>query len=574
MGLTTEQVLLLNNLMYMEPEKDCPLQKPDDFTGMSIGEWLDNIDLSQIADDRNYGSFMTGRDWKNIIHAARSDEMLKSMIITETHVDAEGGGGRSAVFTNDDTNDAVVVFKGTEGKQEWSDNFSGGNHADTPYQENALTWYQETYRQNGLDRYEITVTGHSKGGNKAKYVSLLDHTVDHCVSVDGQGFSDKFMQKYADVIAARQSVIENHNIDYDYVNLLLNDVGATVYYKGYDYGKGGFLENHCPNTFLNFDEDGTFTITVNPNGQAQEMKALDMFLNNTLRSLPDEKRTDMLVMINAIADSAFSIKGKSTTDVANMFLQLAADEKYADDLSYLLAYTIEYEQAHPEFAKQINHVLEAFGMEDAVQYIDIVDGVLNFKTEILGKSIDFDTIYSMLSSVAGKIPDWLLRHISSWIHSEYGIELSKDQLRNLLHIVRMVNDDMHSIKIVDNGSDIRIEEAAYDTDISQEYAANLSGSPCLIDLHISGMREAAGEFDKMANKLSQAGTEVMSVTRIMKQSYRSGNMDNIQCRLMQIQQRIEILKAQSKQFGSMLSEIAEEYRMTEQQIFHAFTTGI
>ncbi len=541
---------------------------------MILLEWLDNIDLSQIADDRNYGSFMTGRDWKNIIHAARSDEMLKSMIITETHVDAEGGGGRSAVFTNDDTNDAVVVFKGTEGKQEWSDNFNGGNHADTPYQENALTWYQETYRQNGLDRYEITVTGHSKGGNKAKYVSLLDHTVDHCVSVDGQGFSDKFMQKYADVIAARQSVIENHNIDYDYVNLLLNDVGATIYYKGYDYGKGGFLENHCPNTFLNFDEDGTFTITVNPNGQAQEMKALDMFLNNTLRSLPDEKRTDMLVMINAIADSAFSIKGKSTTDVANMFLQLAADEKYADDLAYLLAYTIEYEQAHPEFAKQINHVLEAFGMEDAVQYIDIVDGVLNFKTEILGKSIDFDTIYSMLSSVAGKIPDWLLRHISSWIHSEYGIELSKDQLRNLLHIVRMVNDDMHSIKIVDNGSDIRIEEAAYDTDISQGDAASLSGSPCLIDLHISGMREAAGEFDKMANKLSQAGTEVMSVTRIMKQSYRSGNMDNIQCRLMQIQQRIEILKAQSKQFGSMLSEIAEEYRMTEQQIFHAFTTGI
>ena len=131
-----------------------------------------------------------------------------------------------------------------------------------------------------------------------------------------------------------------------------------------------------------------------------------------------------------------------------------------------------------------------------------------------------------------------------------------------------------SIKIVNNGSDIRIEEAAYDTDISQEYAGSLSGSPCLIDLHISGMREAAGEFDKMANKLAQAGTEVMSVARIMKQTYRSGNMDNIQCRLMQIQQHIEILKAQSKQFGSMLLEIAEEYRMTEQQIFHAFTTGI
>lgn len=33
-----------------------------------------------------------------------------------------------------------------------------------------------------------------------------------------------------------QDKISNHNVESDYVNLLLNDVGNTTFYKGYDYG--------------------------------------------------------------------------------------------------------------------------------------------------------------------------------------------------------------------------------------------------------------------------------------------------------------------------------------------------
>ena len=35
-------------------------------------------------------------------------------------------------------------------------------------------------------------------------------------------------------ITARQSRIENLNVDYDYVNPLLNDVGESTFYKGHD----------------------------------------------------------------------------------------------------------------------------------------------------------------------------------------------------------------------------------------------------------------------------------------------------------------------------------------------------
>ena len=153
----------------------------------------------------------------------------------------------------------------------------------------------------------MTVTGHSKGGNKSKYIALLDDTVDHCVSFDGQGFSDKFMAQYKDQIAARQNVIENHNVDYDYVNLLLNDVGETTFYKGQDLGEGGFLENHCPNTFMKFGEGGSFEMVVNPEGQGKEMQALDQFLNSYLRSLSDSERNGALELVNALIDDAFSM---------------------------------------------------------------------------------------------------------------------------------------------------------------------------------------------------------------------------------------------------------------------------
>ena len=136
---------------------------------------------------------------------------------------------------------------------EWKDNFQGGSVTDQPdgvstlQQERALEWYQS---QN-LDGYDsVTVSGHSKGGNKAKYVTIMDDSVDRCLAFDGQGFSDEFIEKYEDKIAENQYKIHNHNVDGDYVNILLNDVGDKTYYKGYNYGDGKFLENHCPNTYM------------------------------------------------------------------------------------------------------------------------------------------------------------------------------------------------------------------------------------------------------------------------------------------------------------------------------------
>ena len=566
MALTTEQALLLNNLMYLEPGENSPLQRPDSFEGQTVGDWLNSIDTSRIQDAGDYGSFTTGADWKNIIEAARQDSTLMNMRIADTHVDASGngGGGRSAVFISEETGDAFVVFKGTESSKEWVDNFQGGNTTDTAHQQNALEWYREVYGEHNLGNYEVTVSGHSKGGNKAKYITVLDDSVDHCLAFDGQGFSDQFMEKYAGEISARQEKIENHNVDYDYVNFLLNDIGNSTYYEGHDYGAGGFLENHCPNTFLNFHEDGSFSLSVNPDGQAEEIQALDAFLNNLLRSMPDGRRDEMLTMVNAVLNTAFSFDGtQSSQDVINTFLDMAADPEYSDALAYLIAYTVEYEQANPELAEQINSILQEFGMDDFTRYVDVTDGLLNFEKEfdlgLLGTyRVDFDLLYDLANGVTTILPGWIWDKILAWLREEYGIDLTREELTHLLNVVGKVNENMDHIKIEDNGADIQIASSG-----------SGSGGPfASISIHVSTVRQEAGTLRESARGLQQYAE--MLRTEAGNISFQTWSAEIIRQKLQRISDRIGVDGEKAKGLGDALTEAAQRYEHSETQNLSRF----
>lgn len=305
--LTTEQLLLLNNLMYL-PGKT-PFSSIEHTEAKTVGEWVEGIDMSGVDRLSHYGFCMTGRDLENVIGAVRNDDVLMNMQIAAAHVmesDDSGGGGVSAVFENPVTGEAVVAFRGTA-PEEWRDNFAGGtgttlsDGVSTMQQWKALEWYRG---QNLEGRGMITVTGHSKGGNKAQYIALLDDSVSRCVSFDGQGFSDQFMEAYRAQVARNQYKIANNSVRHDYVNPLLNAVGRQIYYEGYDYGKGGFLENHCPNTFFFFDENGNYQIKVAENGQAEGMRVLRELTGRYLRSLTPESRAELLAFLGETAELA------------------------------------------------------------------------------------------------------------------------------------------------------------------------------------------------------------------------------------------------------------------------------
>lgn len=444
MALSTEQLLILNTLMYMDPEAFPAIV---DDQGNTVGDLIRAADPQAIDPAAQYDGFITGQEWLNILQATRRDPVLMNMSIAATHIDrAEGGGGgRSAVFLSPRTGDAVVVYKGTQSPEEWADNLAGSNLADTPQQRNALNWYRQVYQQLGLNRYRVTVTGHSKGGNKAKYVSILDSTVNRGVSFDGQGFSDLFIQKYGSLIRRRKRYLESHSAEYDFVNFLFHNVGSATFYTASPLEGGGLARNHAPSAMMHTTPEGAIRMVPAPNGQAAGIQALGRFTDLYFQSMTPRRRAGSYATVEALRAAAFGIGNVSgRKDLINVFLPLVSDPEYSDHLAYLLAFTIKYTQCHPTFIGQIRQLLDRFGLEDITRYILLVDGIINLHLDTPLGTITFDRIFHELSNGTQGISPGLLAILIGWTASR-GIDLTPGQLRQLLAIVPKVHTYMDII---------------------------------------------------------------------------------------------------------------------------------
>ncbi|MBR3357629.1 MAG: DUF2974 domain-containing protein [Solobacterium sp.] len=458
MSLSVKQLLLLNNLMYLEPEEG-PFPDLHSFSGRKVSDWVYSIDILEINDpDPEHPMMTTAAEWRDIVLAARKDRRILQLRILNVFTDLsrDGGGCKSAVFISLDTADAVVVFKGTElvvGSAQWKDNFISGNVTDTPHQIRALEWYRKVYLEYHLDQFEITVTGHSKGGNKAKYITVLDDTVDRCVSFDGEGFSDCFFSKYGMEILKNEHKIENHMVDYDYISILLNDIGTKKYYLGYNYGSGGFAENHLANTFMRFDDQGNFWLDENKEGRPAEMIALDEFANSYLRSLDDEERTYALEMMNELLNAVLSLKrGMSRDEIVKIFLQMAENDDTRRHIAYFLAYVIRFEQKYPAVIRLLTKLFERFDMGGLVQYIDLVSGILNWKKQILWVSLSFDTLTAAFHALHRSAPQWVCRNLGAYLEKA-GLYLSEEEIAMLADVVEMTDSFLRTVVVFEDGTD-------------------------------------------------------------------------------------------------------------------------
>lgn len=157
-------------------------------------------------------------------------------------------GSTACSFTNP-KGEVFVIFRGTGGG-EWLDNGEGlsgipeentyitykengevetsktiQNDYATDQQVEVLNWFQGIAAENGwTSDTRITLAGHSKGGNKAQFVTIHSDLVDECFSFDGQGFSPEavaaFKKQYGAEFTARRRKIRSLSADNDYVNVL------------------------------------------------------------------------------------------------------------------------------------------------------------------------------------------------------------------------------------------------------------------------------------------------------------------------------------------------------------------
>ena len=79
----------------------------------------------------------------------------------------------------------VIIFKGTTSAYEWIDNGIGGYSVETEKQRRALDFVENL---DIVNNKSFVVSGHSKGGNHAQYVTLHSKNtlIDRCLNFDGQ----------------------------------------------------------------------------------------------------------------------------------------------------------------------------------------------------------------------------------------------------------------------------------------------------------------------------------------------------------------------------------------------------
>ena len=455
-----DELLLLENLTYFSDVKPlCTVLEAD---GLTVKQYLDKFNLDDLIDDKDYASYMNGFDFKNMIMAMRNNKRILDCKILEPHFDQAygGGGGLSVVFINEETKEAVVAFRGTA-LNEWTDDFLGANQLDTLQQINSLEWYKMVYDKLNLSNYYITLTGHSKGGNKAKYITILNDTVNRCVSFDGQGFSDKFFENYKKEISERQRFIQNHNVDYDYVNLLMNDIGERIYYYGFDYGRGGFAEAHCPNTFFDFKENGEYSMKVNPSGQSPEMQILDQFFNSLIRSaVSDKERSETNELLGKLVEQAFKIGvDDSTTETYIGYLcDMVGDPKYSDNTAFLLSYVIKYSKENKDFLKALKDIMIHFNADGLVKIIGMIEDLVNSKK--------LNRLLNLSNFLILHLNRIVVKKIQSIARKKYNINLTKEQIKKVLIIISQVKGTLKTIEINTDGADLVIDDYIEEEDLA------------------------------------------------------------------------------------------------------------
>lgn len=351
--LSDQELLYLSNLMHMRKEEirdksgnivESPFKDVwnEKNLNRSISSIINSIDTDALRNNKalsehTFDGEISGKEWADMIDAMKTSDIC-NLRLKKVKIDDKRA--ISTYFTDENGN-GYVAFRGTSAG-EWKDNFEGGFVTDTEQQKRALDFI------NSINNDDLTVVGHSKGGNKAKYVSIMSDKVSRCLSFDGQGFSDNFIEKYKDLIQANKGKITCYALDNDFVNILLYDIYNTkMYVKG--NGVANFAQNHSPNSFFNFqyDKDGkVIGYQFIDAEQGEALQTLHKFVNYVAYNTNPEEREKLFGFLGDLAEMALGKKPPDYTEKYSTkdMLAFITKKENLKQLKILLDYMKEYEK--------------------------------------------------------------------------------------------------------------------------------------------------------------------------------------------------------------------------------------
>lgn len=404
----------------------------------TIGEILECFgeqeieNLRKLGDTEIEGACASGKEWAAIIEYLKSNEEISKLKLSNRMANSKGTPLALCFVAGENSSEAVVAFKGTTGGEEWVDNVKGLNVSDTLSQQEALDFIES------LKYSEITVTGHSKGSNKAMYVTITSDKVSRCVGYDGQGFSREFMDKYWAEIQQRGSRIKNYSLSTDYVHALMFPVPNSEQIYCYGYGVDNVAQHHSPNSFFQTDAEGNLFLDENGNPKIKitnESESIEMIHNFTTFIMNNGNKQDKELIINYVS-KILSMTFGSSASKDEIMDKVLADP---DALATIIAYLVKYMEAYDLGTDDIDKLLEALGLNKLNELITITD------FDVFGCHVDINlNLANIITYIKNQLTDdnddWFLQKILKQINLEnLNIDLSA--------FWRKINQKVKKIKV-------------------------------------------------------------------------------------------------------------------------------
>lgn len=358
-SLSDSQLAQLDNLIYYI-SNDSRINLSDEPSVQDVVEIATKLIDSYKSrfDTKELPAKMSEEEWKNMLGVIAKDKTLCSYTI-QNYVNDPGKQSDTynfcaATFVSKDNSDVNVIFRGTNGDlSEWTDNGAGGYSTDTRYQEEAVSYI------NGLPfESNITVSGHSKGGNLSMYAAIMSDRVGRCVAIDGQGFSEEFARKYTAQIGMNRDKITLISAEYDFVNPLLYTIAGTSRFIQTEFPAPFLLGYHKPNILL--DENGNFRTDVSASYVTNVIQSFTTYANSCIPDPQRQRVIDNLTSLFAQDKPALSKIGHGIDEVGALLPYLPAYgvwtiQKYFADkqqASFMEDHDFENEDAIKEYLRE------------------------------------------------------------------------------------------------------------------------------------------------------------------------------------------------------------------------------
>ena len=414
MNVTDNELCMLEQLTYLsgpvaQAANGVPYDAKTDITsGMTVGELLERFDEESLDALERYPKLVqnaSGKEWADIIRYLKNSD-LRNLKIKETFRQKGTDDIIALTFVEEgNETDAIVAFRGTHGSDEWVDNVEAMNKAESPCQIEAYDFIESLPYEN------ITVTGHSKGANKAMYVTVRSNKIKRCVCFDGQGFSKEFQEKYWAEIEKKGGLITNYALGTDFVHILMYPVpnSTQIYCQGHGVANAG--ENHSPNSFFATDKDGN--MLIDENGQPiiiqvpenESMTMLHGFVNFILNNASEEDKKIIVEFVGPLlALSTTGLGGLNKEEIIKTILSYI--EQNQEGFVVVVAYLVKYADTYHLTTEDVQQLLNAFGLGMIGTMLGAVIGPV-FE-QLIGQLTDNNDdkiITTILNSTLGKLTD-------------------------------------------------------------------------------------------------------------------------------------------------------------------------